>query len=306
MPWPKSASVWGRRGRRPGLTPGNWRAIPPAAGLNAATIALRGELPTAQEFTDGAVLILGFNAGAKLSGVTGARAGALRDKLIDINERIGLRPETVAKAASERPHIKEALLSEKELSPEILEEMRQIREGYKRVKEDPLGGPADEVLATLSPEGLKQIFVERGPAVMRDGEIVVQGHALKRANLPKRGFGLVKIIFRHGEKGNKTPKMPPVMEEDVVNLPRYIREFEPEITKGLHTWRIPRPDGNHLQIVIGENSPSEGMRVVTMFVDPPTRPASKGKGSVSSIPPQSEDKDTGRGISVFTPDGLNP
>ena len=251
------------------------RAGSPAAGLNSATIALRGELPTAQEFMDGAVLILGFNAGAKLSGPAGARVRAVRDKLIDINERTGLRPETVAEAASERPHIKEALLSGKELSPEILKEMRQIREGYKRVREDPLGGPADEVLATISPEGLKRIFVERGPAVMRDGEIVVQGHTLKRADLSKRGFGLVKIIFRHGEKGNKNPKMPPVLEEDVVNLPRYIREFEPTKEAGAYRWAIPRRDGNLLIIALGENSKSEGMRLVTMFVEHPNMPASK-------------------------------
>ena len=109
-----------RRGRRPGLTPGNWRTGTPAAGLNSATTALRGELPTAQEFTDGAVLILGFNAGAKLSGAAGARAGALRDKLIDISERTGLRPEAVAKAAKKDSSVVEYLENARKEMPEAL------------------------------------------------------------------------------------------------------------------------------------------------------------------------------------------
>ena len=146
---------------------------------------------------------------------------------------------------------------------------------YRRVKTDPLGGPHDEVLAALSPEGLKQVFLERGPAIMRDGEIVVQGRALKNEGLSKRGFGLVKIIFRHGEKGNKRPDMPLVREEDVVNLPRYIREFEPTKETNTYRWTIPRKDGYRLIIVLGENPKSTGMRLVTMFVDNPDIPVSK-------------------------------
>ena len=61
---------------------------------------------------DGAVLILGFNAGARLSGAARVRAGALRDKLIDINERTGLRPEAVAKDVRANPEYARSVLEE--------------------------------------------------------------------------------------------------------------------------------------------------------------------------------------------------
>ena len=57
----------------------------------------------------------------------------------------------------------------------------------------------------------------------------MQGNPLKNAGFSKRGFGLVKIIFAHGEKGNKTPDMPPVSKEDVLSIPRFLREYEPII-----------------------------------------------------------------------------
>ena len=113
-----------------------------------------------------------------------------------------------------------------------------------------------------------------GPAVMRDGEIVVQGRALKREGLAKRGFGMVKIIFRHGEKGNKS-SMPPVIKEDIVKLPQFVRDFEPIVQDGVHTWRIPREDGRQLVIVTGEGALEKGQRLVTVFVDEASSAASK-------------------------------
>ena len=108
------------------------------------------------------------------------------------------------------------------ITPPSLEEARRrvaleekkLATAYDSVLTSPLGGPPDEVLATLRPEDIEAVLVHRGPALERDGQIVVQGRALQRATgYGKGGFGLVKIVFAHGEGGNKTPDMPPVMRD---------------------------------------------------------------------------------------------
>lgn len=174
----------------------------------------------------------------------------------------------------------------------------------------PLGGPPDEVLATLRPEDIEAVLVHRGPALERDGQIVVQGRALQRVTgYGKGGFGLVKIVFAHGEGGNKTPDMPPVMREDILALPRMIRDFEPVAREygengfGTTRWNIPRTDGKHLVIVAGRGADGADSRLVTMFVDGGDIMSSKRKSaSVLSPHRKGVGKDTSQGISVFTPD----
>ena len=52
----------------------------------------------------------------------------------------------------------------------------------------------------------------------------------------------------------KTPDMPPVSKEDVLSIPRFLREYEPIIQEhlpagdGITRWNIPREDGKHLAI----------------------------------------------------------
>ena len=91
---------------------------------------------------------------------------------------------------------------------------------------------------------------------------------------------MVKVIFRHGEKRNKTPEMPPVAKEDVMNLPLYLREYAPVKEGSAYRWVIPRPDGKNLVIVTGEGGIKDGTRLVTMFVSEPTEPASQKRPGV--------------------------
>lgn len=187
----------------------------------------------------------------------------------------------------------------------VLRESAALGRAYDRVLADPLGGPPDEVLAAIRPEDIEAVLVHRAPAVMRDGEFVVQGASLKKIGLAKRGFGLVKIIFAHGEKGNKTPSMPPVTREDIVELPRTLRDYFPAEAEGTSTvWRILREDGKHLSIVTGSGQDKYAARLVTMFVDDKNAHLSQKKNRPSSLTlPGERSQDTSQGISVFTPDG---
>ena len=200
------------------------------------------------------------------------------------------------------------------ITPPSLEEARRrvaleekkLATAYDSVLTSPLGGPPDEVLATLRPEDIEAVLVHRGPALERDGHIVVHGRALQRATGSKNGFGMVKIIFGHGEGGNKTPDMPPVTREEVIALPRLVRDFEGLVEGDHRVWRIPREDGNVLRIVTRHGEEGPGERLVSMYVG-------KRKGGevqsrkrppiASSAPASDRSRDTDRGITISHPAG---
>lgn len=197
-----------------------------------------------------------------------------------------------------------------EVAERIQSEQSALASGYDRVRDNPLVGSPDEVLATLEPEDIERVLVHHGPAVLKGGEIKVQGNPLKNAGFSKRGFGLVKIIFAHGEKGNKTPDMPPVSKEDVLSIPRFLREYEPIIQEhlpagdGITRWNIPREDGKHLAIVVGRGQDGPDSRLVSVFVDDPQKNPTGQKNPALILPSRrkSGEGDTGQGISSFTPD----
>lgn len=188
----------------------------------------------------------------------------------------------------------------------VLEESGALERAYDSVVRDPLDGRPDDVLATLQPEEIERVLVHRGPAVMRDGQIVVQGRELQRETGSRSGYGMVKIIFGHGEKGNKRPDMPPVTREDVVALPRLFREFENFIEGDHRVWRIPREDGNALHIVTRHGEGGPGERLVSMYVGPlqPKQTFSAKKPPVaSSALVSGRSRDTGLGNMVSRPAG---
>ena len=179
-------------------------------------------------------------------------------------------------------------------------------EAYDAVLHNPLAGSAEDVLARLEPEDIEAVLVHRGPAVLRDGEIVVQGRTLKRQTGSQRGFGLVKIIFGHGEKGNKRPDMPPVTRQDVVALPRIVREYESTLEGEHRVWRVPREDGNVLSIIARYEGNGADSWLVSMYVSGRERGVSKRKPhSESSTSVSGQNRDTGQRINTFTSDGQN-
>ncbi len=165
------------------------------------------------------------------------------------------------------------------------------------------------MLARLEPEDIEAVLVHRGPAVLRDGEIVVQGRTLKRQTGSQRGFGLVKIIFGHGEKGNKRPDMPPVTRQDVVALPRLVREYESFFDGARREWRIPRDDGNALYIATSMLKDQDESMLVSMYVGPLEEnkafSAKKEPRVTSSASRVFQSEDTGRRIDISHPAGDN-
>lgn len=137
--------------------------------------------------------------------------------------------------AARRPETREAALQTAvaqaaegrrvEVDPVIRAERDALGTAFDEVLERPLGS-IDDPLVRLRPGVLEEVLVERGPAFERGGEIVVRGRELKRLFGTRPGFGLVKIIFRHGPRSGKTPAVQ-VTREDLLALPQILRDFEP-------------------------------------------------------------------------------
>jgi hypothetical protein len=137
-----------------------------------------------------------------------------------------------------------------EVISDVDREVRQMGQAYDKVLRDPLGGPADEVLAELKPDILQRILVERGPAIERDGKIIVRGKALLKEKGSEKGFGLVKFIWKHGEKGIKDSSEA-VTKDDIVQFPAIIRSHSPaETTENQRVWRVMRKDGRQINYIV--------------------------------------------------------
>lgn len=128
-----------------------------------------------------------------------------------------------------------AILHKKQVLAEmqrLTQEENALSKGYDRVSENPAGN-AMEVLAEIKPEDMEKIWVNRGGYAGNNG---VTGS----------GFGMVKFIFKHGEKSGDTVA---VTKSDVIDFPRIVRDFEPiinDIYGSNRTWSIKRADGRQV------------------------------------------------------------
>ncbi|WP_320174946.1 hypothetical protein [Maridesulfovibrio sp.] len=148
----------------------------------------------------------------------------------------------------------------------ILKEVEELGRGYDRVLADPVGDPG-EVLATLEPEDLEKILVERGPSMFNeDGNLVVKHKKFAR-EYKSRGWGLVKIIWRHGEESGKQADLK-VRKEDILSLPHVVREYDPAVQhKNNITWTVAREDGAHVVYVAKKRKGNPDQTLVSTFVD---------------------------------------
>lgn len=114
----------------------------------------------------------------------------------------------------------------------LTDETGQMAKAYDKVLATPQGA-ADEVLAEITPEYMEKVWVNRG--------------GFKKFNEVKgSGFGMVKFIFKHGEKGSDAVK---ITKDDVIAFPRVIREYEPiQLDQyGNHRiWSVKRADGTQI------------------------------------------------------------
>lgn len=198
--------------------------------------------------------------------------------------------------AARRPETREALLRVSvaqvaegrsvDLDPVLRAELEALGLAFDEVRARPLG-PVDEPLVRLKPEVFEQVLVERGPAFERGGEIVVQGKELQRLFGTSAGFGLVKVIFRHGEGSGKAPAFQ-ATRQDLLALPQVLRDFAPSrVVRGPDgtlaaadfrvTLEDPRFGPREVVFGIRKFTAEDGEnRLVTAFVVEPQRGVSFG------------------------------
>jgi hypothetical protein len=150
----------------------------------------------------------------------------------------------------------------------ILRDTHVIGKVHDRVLGDPLGGPANEVLAVLRSPEFEKILLERGPAALnKNGEIVVRGKDIGRMGYDASGFGLVKIIWRHGEKSETDPRFQ-VTREDAMRLPEIFDGYVPEISGRKRQggrWSVDAGDGMSLVVAVGKRRGRVEKTTITLF-----------------------------------------
>ena len=155
-----------------------------------------------------------------------------------------------------------------DVSP-VLQDSAVLGKAYDMVLRDPLGGPADEVLAALRSPEFARIVMERGPAFFgKNGELIVSGkHIQDTTGFPRSGGGMVKIIWKHGEKSKESPHLK-VTREDVMRLPEILDGYEPiRLKNGRLEWTVKGDDGVPLTIIVGKQQGREPITVITVHRD---------------------------------------
>lgn len=106
-------------------------------------------------------------------------------------------------------------------------EKRSLNELYDFTKKYPLAAP-DSMLVNMGEDDLR-VQIDHGPAVeVGDGRIEVTGKRLSRQFGTTKGSGMVKVIWRHGEKSAK-PEGMRVTRGDVMALPEVVRSMPSSI-----------------------------------------------------------------------------
>lgn len=132
--------------------------------------------------------------------------------------------------------------------PERAAERHHIEALYEYAKQHPLAPP--QAVQLILGDQLKAIL-DKGPAISdKNGQIKVQGASVKAAHGSGSGYGMVKILWKHGEKSPKAGTSKQVTKADILRLPHVLRDIPPEIDNDATTgdprqwtWNIQRHDG---------------------------------------------------------------
>lgn len=186
-------------------------------------------------------------------------------------------------------------------------ERARLSAAYSNVMARPDGNPW-EVLATVSPEGMTDFLVHRGAIIFDGSTAIVKGRLLQAEHGTTKNFGLVKIIYRQGERSANPPDRQ-VMREHIAEMPRILREFEPLPPEGRRTgqmtWAVRIGD----QTATIGFAPYRGQRMLVNFFVKPWEPGDtlSAPKDMPAGPPglsprlSGEGEDTAAGISVFAP-----
>ena len=202
------------------------------------------------------------------------------------------------------------------VDPVVRAEQAALRQAFEEVTERPIG-PLDDPLVRIRPSEFETIVVQRGPAFQRGEEIVVQGRTLRRLFGTARGFGLAKIIIKHGPRSKKEPEFQ-ITGDDLLRFPVVVREFEPAVVSGgpdqprfRREFRVPRGDKTLTFNVSRFTKEDSTDQLVMAFIEdpadlPPEKPFSKRKPDAAAGSPGSgigRARDTAPGNFDFAPGG---
>lgn len=183
-------------------------------------------------------------------------------------------------------------LFQRELDTAREAERKAIGAAYDEVLSNPRGDVNDP-LVHMTPEDIGTVLLERGPNFPGKGEVEVQAG----------GYGLVKIIWKHGEKSGKSEALK-VTREDVMRTPDVLRDFDPiedktqADGKRLLEWQVPRADGKDVVYSVRKFSAGDGAQhVVSIFVNERAKEPYKSK-------PLSETKNRSTGSPEKAPKAL--
>lgn len=240
---------------------------------------------------------------ALIGGAFGAVGGALeRRALSKAQDRL----QTLRDVQDARIALNEAIDGlvhdgEVNLGPNALEplnrvarETRDLSAAYDTVRENPTG-PARDPLVAITPEEIEGTIVTRG--AFKD---------INEADVgSKRGWGLVKIIWGHGDQSGESPEFR-IAKDDVTALPEVIRAYEPSSVSdngALREWRVER---NGRKVVYADSMMPEGRHVVTAYVQRPDRAGADAPLSEKRKPAAAESFSEAGNPIQDTERGLNP
>lgn len=210
--------------------------------------------------------------GAAIGGLLGGGAGFLKLRSNRLRERISM-PEreilgrsveaAVADISEGRPvDVKDVLGPHHE---RLINEVYELSNLYDFSLENPIAGDphTPQVRLALSEfanelgETLPDLLVDRGEGKLISGEI--------RAST---NFGLVKIIWKHGEASGKAAE-DQITKVDILRLPEVIREYAPNrdpMYPNSMEWVVERGDGRQIVYAATAFESKEEAHVVTIHV----------------------------------------
>lgn len=210
--------------------------------------------------------------GAAVGGLFGAGSGLLHKRRVEalrrrlsmpIRAEFGLAMEkALADTASGDPVDVSEVMHQFLQKGKMVEAIDQL---YRETLAHPVGDPHSPFVELRSPEfgeALNRVIVERGPAYFnKAGEVEIKG----------RGFGLVKVIWKHGEMSDLDLK---ARKEDVLALPEVLSRYLPKVDGDgkYHTFAVERSDGNKVVYVFSKFGTDEKNHLVTIYVEDPQRP----------------------------------
>ena len=134
----------------------------------------------------------------------------------------------------------------------ILKEQERINAAYDMVSANPKG-PVDDPLVHIRPSDMDDIVMERGEFFPHNGSST-------------SGYGIVKFIWKHGEK---SPAKYPVMKADILDFPRVVREYEPMFNDRFgdtRHWVVKNDQGYQIVYAARKMEGKDFDEVVTIYV----------------------------------------